>query len=163
VVGSICGAKFFHANSQSDKDKTHLKTSLGEVTITHPAHPLCGQTFKVLQRSKEAILIQLPSGEQRFIAISWTDQSVSPLSMAGAKFLPDQLVNMRQQVDTLWQKKLTTGTIPPQRQEQLGGEHGKPHSIHAGAVDPGRTSPGDRDFSANDLATIEQDSRGAKQ
>jgi len=153
-----------HGNSQSDINKTHKKATPGEVTIIHPTHPLRGQTFTVLQRSSENVLVQLPSGEQRFIGLSWTDQEIPAISMAGAKFLLDQLVSLRQQVDALSQNKLTTGTIPPQRKEQLeGGEHGKAHSIHTGPVDPGPTSPGDRDFSTNDPASYEQGSRGAKQ
>ena len=153
-----------HVNSQSNTGKTHLKATPGVVTIVHPTHPLCGQTFAVLQRSSETVLIQLPSGEQRFIALTWTDQVVGPISMAGAYFLLDQLVSLRQQVDALSQKKLTAGTIPPQRHEQLeGGVHGKAHSVHAGPVDPDTTSPGDRDFSSNDPTSTEQDSRGTTQ
>jgi hypothetical protein len=144
-------------------DKTHKKATPGEVTIVHPVHPLRGQTFAVLHRTSETVLVQLPSGEQRFIALSWTDQVVPVISMAGANFLLDQLVSLRQQVDTLSQKKLTKGTIPPQRHEQLGGEYGKAHSIHAGPIDPGTTNSGDCDISTNDPASNEQGCRGAKQ
>jgi len=143
-----------HANSQRDFNKTHLKAHPAEVTIIHPAHPLRGQTFPALQQSPEEVLIQLSSGEQRFIALAWTDQAVPPVTLAGARFLLDQLVILRQRLDALSQKKLSSGTIPPQKAQSLeGGVHGKARSVYAGPIVPGTTSPGDRHFGAADSAS----------
>ena len=128
-----------------------------EVTIVHPAHPLRGQTFPVLQQSPDEALIQLPSGEQRFIALAWTDQAVPPVTRAGACFLLEQLVSLRQRLDALSQKRLSSGTIPPQKEQQLeGGVRGKVHSVHVDPIVPGTTSSGDRHFSAVDPAPTEQ-------
>ena len=143
-----------HGNSQRDFNKTHLKAHPAEVTIIHPAHPLRGQTFPALQQSPEEVLIQLSSGEQRFIALAWTDQAVPPVTLAGARFLLDQLVILRQRLDALSQKKLSSGTIPPQKAQSLeGGVHGKARSVYAGPIVPGTTSPGDRHFGAADSAS----------
>jgi hypothetical protein len=87
------------------------------VTIVHPTHPYRGQEFPVLQQSPEEVLIQLPSGEQRFIALAWTDQVAPPVTLAGARFLLDQLVTLRQRLDALSQKRLSSGTIPPQKDQ----------------------------------------------
>jgi len=134
-----------------------------EVTIVHPAHPLRGQTFPVLQQSPDEALIQLPSGEQRFIALAWTDQAVSPVTRAGACFLLEQLVSLRQRLDALSQKRLSSGTIPPQKEQQLeGGVRGKARSVYAGPIVPGATGPGNRPFSADDPAPTEQAGCGGK-
>jgi hypothetical protein len=127
------------------------------VTIVHPTYPYRGQTFPVLQQSPEEVLIQLPCGEQRFIALAWTDQVAPPVTLAGARFLLDHLVTLRQRVDALSQKQLSSGTIPPQKDQQLeGGVHGTAASVHAGPIIPGTTSPGYHHFSADDPATTKQ-------
>jgi hypothetical protein len=150
-----------HGNSQSDINKTHLKAHPSDVTIIHPAHPLRGQTFPSLQRSSAGVLIQLPSGEQRFVALAWTDLVAAPVTLTGTRFLPEQLVALRQRLDALSHKKPSSGTIPPQKDQQLeGGTHGKARSVHAGPIVPGATSPGDRHFSADDPAATEQTGGG---
>jgi len=126
------------------------------VTIIHPTHPLRGQTFPVLQQSPDNVLIQLPSGEQRFIDLPWTDQAVPPITRAGTCFLLDQLVTLRQRLDALSQNRLPSGTIPPQEEQQLeGGAYGKARAVHAGPIVPGATGPGDHHFSADDPASTE--------
>jgi hypothetical protein len=150
-----------HGNSQRHIIKTHIKAHPDQVTILHPAHPLCGQTFPVLHRSHDQVLIQLSAVEQRLIALDWTDQAAPPITLAGACFLLDHLITLRQRLDALSQKKTNSGTIPPQEDRQLeGGTHGKTHSVHIGPIVPGTTSPGDRRFSAADPAPAEQDSGG---
>jgi hypothetical protein len=153
----------YHGDSQSDTNKTHLKAHPTEVTIVHPTHPLRGQTFPVLQQSPNEVLIQLPSGEQRFIALAWTDQAVPPVTRPGAYFLLDQLVTLRQRLDALSQNRLPSGTIPPQKEQQLeGGVHGEARAVHAGPIIPGTASPGDCHISADDPASTEQDDCGGE-
>ena len=151
----------FHGDSQRHLIETHSKTPITQVTLLHPTHPLRGQTFPVLHQSSDEVLIQLPSGQQRFIPLDWTDQVVPPATPAGMRFLLEHLVSLCQRVDALFQKQMNSGTIPPQKDRQAeGGPYGKARSVHVGSTDPGTTRPGDRHFSAADPAPTEQDCGG---
>ena len=111
----------------------------------------------MLQQLPEEFLIQFSNGEQRLIALAWTDQVVAPISLPGACFLLDHLVSLRQQLDALSQKRLSVGTILPQEDQYLeGGVHGKARSVHTDPSAPSTTSPGDRHFSAVDPASTQQ-------
>jgi hypothetical protein len=76
------------------------------VRITHPAHPLCGQSFEVLPQNggrpdPSYVLVMLPNGERRFIPLAWTDQTTQVNYPPGACFLPERLLVLRQRLDHL--------------------------------------------------------------
>lgn len=117
----------------------------------------------MLQQRTDELLIQLPGGEQRFIALSWTDQAVTPVTQPGAYFLLDQLVNLRKRLDAIYQDRRHSGTIPPEREQQLeGGAHGKSSAVQSDPIIRRTTSSGDRPISADDPASTEQDSGGGE-
>ncbi len=47
------------------------------------------------------ILIALPDGERRFIPLAWTDQVAQVNYPRGACFVPERLLELRQQLDSL--------------------------------------------------------------
>jgi hypothetical protein len=56
---------------------THDSIDPQQVRITHPFHPLCGQSFgfvvsKILW-GESRVTIQLPDGSAQSVPISWTD------------------------------------------------------------------------------------------
>jgi hypothetical protein len=76
------------------------------IRITHPTHPLCGQSFEVLPQNggrpdPSYILVALPDGERRFIPVAWTDQAVQVSYPPGACFLPERLLALRQRLGRL--------------------------------------------------------------
>ena len=106
-------------------------------------------------------LIELSSAEQRLIAIDWTDQAAPPVALAGSRFLLDHLVTLRQRLDACSHKMLYSGTIPPQKDQQLeGGPHGTACSDEISPTDPGTTNACHRHFGADDPSSTEQASGG---
>jgi hypothetical protein len=66
------------------------------VCVTHPAHPLRGQSFPIVQhqkqKNKHLTEIELADGRSRFIPLEWTDQTPPTVTLPGARFL---LANLR--------------------------------------------------------------------
>jgi hypothetical protein len=75
------------------------------VRITHPAHPLRGQSFPIIQHQRKEnphlTEIQLADGERRFITLDWTDQIPPVVTLPGARFLLVNLLSLRQRLDEL--------------------------------------------------------------
>ena len=92
-------------NSSSRSHKTHISARSDYVRITHPAHPLRGQSFPVIPQQKQKhphlIQIRLADDERRFIPLAWTDQVPPPISRPGARFLLEKLLALRQKVNGL--------------------------------------------------------------
>ena len=97
--------------------------------ITHPTHPLRGQSFPVipLQQQKHPHLIQirLADDEYRFIPLVWTDQVPPPFSLPGARFLLKNLLTLRQKVDGLLGASKKPVMLPPEISPVPGGNDDK--------------------------------------
>ena len=76
------------------------------IRITHPTHPLRGQTFVVQplfggRPDPNQLLIALPNGERRLIPQAWTDQVTHIDYPPGACFVAERLLLVRQRLDAL--------------------------------------------------------------
>jgi hypothetical protein len=153
-----------HGGSQRHFNETPSKAGFSEVTILHPAHPLLGQLFPVIQQSSaEEVLIELSNGQQYYIPIDWTDQAAPRVSFPGACFLLENLLTLQQRLEAISQKKGNSGPIPSQSHRQAEGEkHATAGSVHIIPAFPGTACPGDRYFGTNDPATMEQAEGGGK-
>ena len=83
--------------------------------ITHPAHPLRGQSFPRVphkkQKNPRLTEIQLADGERRFIPLDWTDQASPVITLPDARFLPANLLALRKQLDGLLSFIEKSGTL----------------------------------------------------
>jgi hypothetical protein len=104
------------------------------VRITHPAHPLRGQSFPTVQHQKHknthSIEIQLGDGECRFIPLGWTDQAPPTVTLPGARFLLASLLLLRQRLDGLLQIAEKSSILPPNDTQIEGGSSGFPEPVH---------------------------------
>lgn len=103
------------ADAGNRSQETHLKAHYDVVRITHPAHPLRGQSFPVVRQSKENALwveIQLANGEGRLIPLDWTDQSSPIVTLPETRFLLANLLALRQRVDSLLQTAQESDILP---------------------------------------------------
>jgi hypothetical protein len=95
------------------------------VCITHPAHPLRGQSFPVIpqqqQKHPHLIQIRLADDEYRFIPLVWTDQVPPSVSLPGARFLLERLLILRQKVDGLLGAIEKPVMLPPEISQVKGG------------------------------------------
>jgi hypothetical protein len=150
-----------HGDSRRNIPKPQLKTHFTQVTVLHPAHPLCGQVFPVIQQSSGEVLIQISNGQQYFIPLDWTDQTSRHVTLPGACFLLEHLLTLRKRLEALSQENRKLGTIPSQSNSQAEGEkYGKAEPVHIGATIPGAAHPGDCHFGADDSAPDESSGRG---
>jgi len=81
-----------------------LERSAQTIKITHPTHPLRGQTFEEVplyggKADPTGILIELPNGKRQLIPLAWTDQVSQIEYPTDTYFLPDNLIKLRQQLD----------------------------------------------------------------
>ena len=138
------------AKSQIRSLETHIKTHSTLVRITHPAHPLRGRSFPVVQRQRrgqntELVKIQLEDGERRLIPLDWTDQAPPVVTLPGARFLIANLISLRQRLDLLLQASEKSDIIPPRNDTQIeGGTDEDSESIHVVETDRGSTSTSSR-------------------
>jgi hypothetical protein len=153
---------FFSSRSQ----ETHIKAHSGEVRITHPAHPLQGQSFSVMQhqiqKDPHVIEIQLPDGERRFVPLDWTDRAPPVVTVPGARFLLANLLAVRQRLDLLLQTPAISDTLPPNHtQLKEGGSDANPPSVIClVATDRGATNPGDCYLGADVAAPTDETTGG---
>ncbi|MCK4314559.1 MAG: hypothetical protein KAX24_02195 [Anaerolineae bacterium] len=89
------------------------------VCITHPAHPLQGQSFPLVQHHRKGqdthlVKIQLDNGEHRLIPLAWTDQAPPRTTLPGARFVLANLISLRQLLDMLLPTLEKSGILPPQ-------------------------------------------------
>ncbi len=101
------------------------------IRITHPTHPLRGQSFPVLPQNggrpdPSYLNIALPNGECRFIPIAWTDQAAPFSYPLGACFRPENLVTLRQRLDELLARLSKQAML-----EAQASEHQEPRDSHA--------------------------------
>ncbi len=112
--------------------------------ITHPAHPLRGQSFPIIQHQKQKnphlIEIQLADGERRFIPLEWTDQLPPVVTLPGARFLLSNLLLLRKQLDGLLPLIKEPSTLPQKDNQTEGGSDELPQPIHLAGSDRGSTS-----------------------
>ena len=96
--------------------------------LTHPTHPLRGQSFPVVQQQHRdnipLIEIQLPDGECRLIPLDWTDQIPQLAMLPGARFLLANLLSLRQRLDALLPPAKESSILPPEKTEIEGGSDG---------------------------------------
>jgi hypothetical protein len=83
-----------------------LKRGAQTIKITHPTHPLRGQTFEEVplyggKPDPAGILIALPNGKRQLIPLAWTDQVSQIEYPANTYFLPENLIRLRQHLDDL--------------------------------------------------------------
>jgi hypothetical protein len=116
------------------------------VCITHPAHPLRGQSFPIIQHQKQEnpdlIQIQLADDERRFIPLEWTDQKPAVITVPGARFLLTNLLLVRRQLDGLLPLIEEPSTLPHKDNQIEGGSDELPQSVHLGGPDRSSTGAG---------------------
>jgi len=114
--------------------KTPIKAHSTYVRITHPAHPLRGQSFPARQHQKQksipSIEIQLADGECRFIPLEWTDQALPTVTLLGGRFLLTNLLLLRQRLDGLLPTVEESSILPPKDTQIEGGSSGFPEPVH---------------------------------
>ncbi len=119
--------------SQSRSLKTPIKAHSTHVRITHPAHPLRGQSFPAVQHQKQknihSIEIQLADGERRCIPLEWTDQALPTVTLPGGRFLLANLFLLRQRLDGLLQTVAESSILPPNDTRIEGGSNGFPEPV----------------------------------
>ena len=139
-------------NYTSRSHKTHNLAQSDYVCITHPAHPLRGQSFPVIPQQKQThphlVQIRLADDECRFIPLAWTDQVPPPISQPGARFLLEKLLALHQKVTDLLAAGQQPIILPPEIDPIKGGSD---DSLMVQA-DRKTTSSGGRPFTADDPA-----------
>ena len=115
--------------------------------ITHPAHPLRGQSFPIIQAKKQKnsdlIQIELADGERRSIPLDWTDQVSPVITVPGTRFLPTKLLLLRQQLDGLLPLIEETSTLPQTDKQIEGGSDEIPQANHLVGTNRSATGAGD--------------------
>lgn len=105
---------------------THKETPT--VRITHPTHPLRGQSFSVIHQQHrdnvERLEIQLPDGECRLIPLDWTDQVPHMVTLPGTRFLLANLLCLCQRLDALLPSAKESSILPLNKTEVEGGSDG---------------------------------------
>lgn len=146
----------------SRSQKTHLKAHSGHVRITHPAHPLRGQSFPIIphqkQKNPHLIEIQLADGERRFIPLDWTDQVPPVVILPDVRFLLTNLLLLRKQLDGLLPLIEEASTLPQKDNQTEGGSDELPQPVHLAGPDRGSTSAS-RSHSGADIAAPTNEKR----
>ena len=132
--------------------------------ITHPAHPLRGQSFPIIphkqQKNPHLIEIELANGEHRFIPVEWTDQSPPVVTVPGARFVLANLLLVRKQLDGLLPFMAQAGTLPQDNQIE-GGSDELSQRDHLVRTAKGSPEPGDcHNGAANPAPTQEKRTGG---
>jgi hypothetical protein len=137
--------------------KTHIKAHSIVVRITHPAHPLRGQSFAIVQHQRKEnrslIEIQLADGECRLVPLEWTDQVPPVVTLPGARFLLANLLSVRQRLDELLPGSKESGILPRDDAEIEGGSDDTLKPGHLGQADRSATRPDHCHFGADPSAS----------
>jgi hypothetical protein len=124
---------------QSHSLKTPIKAHSTHVRITHPAHPLRGQSFPTVQHRRQEnshlIEIQLADGERRFIPLEWTDQALPTVTLPGSRFLLANLLSLRRRLDGILQTIEEAGILPQNETQIKGGSNEFPEPVHVVETD----------------------------
>lgn len=148
----------------SRSQKTHLKAHSDYVCITHPAHPLRGQSFPIIphqkQKNPHLIEIQLADGERRFIPLAWTDQVPPVVTLPDARFLLTNLLLLRKQLDGLLPLIEKPSTLSQKDNQIEGGSDELPQPIHLVSTDRGSTGAGDSHSGADIAAPANEKRKG---
>ena len=148
-------------NYTNRSHKTHNLAQSDYVCITHPAHPLRGQSFPVIPQQKQThphlVQIRLADDECRFIPLAWTDQVPPPISQPGARFLLDKLLALRQKVTDL----LAAGQQPIILPPEIDPIKGESDDLPMVQTDRKATSPGGRPITADDPASNNNSTGGS--
>lgn len=131
--------------------------------ITHPAHPLRGRSFPIIQHQKQKnphlIKIQLADGERRSIPLEWTDQQPPVVTLPGARFLLTNLLLLRKQLDGLLPLIKEPSTLSQKDNQTEGGSDELPPPVHLAGPDRGSTRASGR-HSGADIAAPTHRERG---
>lgn len=147
-----------------------LKRSAQTIKITHPTHPLQGQTFEEVplyggKADPTGILIELPNGKRQLIPLAWTDQAAQIEYPANTYFLPDNLIKLRQYLDDLiergTQEKAILEATEPEKIKP-GGSHGASQSKPMGS-DESRIASADHCDSRTDVTALLDAGNGGRQ
>ena len=129
--------------AQSRSLETLLKAHSTHVRIIHPAHPLRGQSFPIIQHQRKdnphLIEIQLTGGERRFIPLDWTDRKLSVVAPSGARFLLANLLSLRQRLDGLLPTVEESSILPQDDTRIKGGSSGFPEPVRMVETDKNST------------------------
>jgi hypothetical protein len=128
------------------------------VRITHPAHPLRGQSLPVIRHHRKGdgtqlIEIQVDNGERRLVPRDWTDQCPSAAALPGTRFMLANLRCLRQHLDTLLRVLEESEILAPHTDTPIEGErdeHREPTQMVQ--TDGGPTCTGRGHAGANGLA-----------
>lgn len=140
-----------------------LKRSAQTIKITHPTHPLWGQTFEEVplyggKPDPTGILIELPNGKRQLIPLAWTDQDSRIEYPTDTCFLPENLLRLRQQLDDLIERgakeRAMLKATEPENIEP-GGSHHASQSRPVGAGESRIASPDHRDPGTDAAALLD--------
>ena len=155
------------ATPPSRSQKTQLKAHSDYVRITHPAHPLRGQSFPIISHQKQKnphlIEIQLADGERRFIPLDWTDQVLPVITLPDVRFLLTNLLLLRKQLNGLLPLIEETGTLSQQDNQIEGGSDELSQPTYLVSTDKGATDTGDSHSGANSSASTSEKRQGGEQ
>jgi hypothetical protein len=87
------------------------------------------------QKKEDMTEIELPDGERRYIRLDWTDQVPEVVTLPEGRFLPANLLALRQQLDGLLSLRVERGTLPPKDRESKGGRDDLPQVGHLAGAD----------------------------
>jgi hypothetical protein len=123
------------------------------VCITHPAHPLRGQSFPIIHHQKQKnphlIEIHLADGERRSIPLEWTDQLPPVVTLPGACFLLSNLLLLRQQLNEFLSLIEEPSTLSQKDNQTKGGSDELPPPIYLAGPDRGSTGASGRHSGAD--------------
>ena len=131
--------------------------------ITHPAHPLRGQSFPIIphqkQKNPDLIEIKLADDEHRFIPVEWTDQGPPVVTVPGARFVLANLLLVRKQIDGLLPFIAKAGTLPQDNQIE-GGSDDLSERNNLDRTAQGSPEPGNRHYGADNPAPTQEKRKG---
>jgi len=89
----------------------------------------------------QAVIIQLPEGQQRLIPLDWTDQGPVRPRLAEARLVLNQLQLLRQQVDELLSRQAAQVIIASKKaQDPKGGNDGAKQALYLAEPERGTTA-----------------------
>ena len=155
---SSAGAEDKAPRGKSTPDALSKRASF-IVRITHPTHPLRGQTFVVQhlfggKPDPTQLLIALPNGERRLIPQAWTDQAKHIEYPPGTCFVAERLLLVRQRLDALLAQagEQTILMVTGLECDEPGGNHANRRDDPLGSLERRATSS-DHRHSCSDAAT----------
>ena len=115
-----------------------------------------------MQKNRDWVEIQLADGERRFIPIEWTDRTPEVVILAGARFLLNNLLLVRKQVDEFLQLSQETGTLSHKDNISEGGSNELSKLTHLGETDRKSTSTSSSHLGADVAVPINKKGKGGE-